>query len=130
MFAEYTDVFSDYPRKTDLRTCKLTLKADSPCKQAPCAMPDALKPVVEAEIINLQESGFIVEFEGDFSSPLVVVRKCDESIRHCCSYIALNERLVDDHYIPANPAEILSSAAGEAVVSTIDLEQTSWQVEM
>ena len=35
LFAEYTDVFSDYLRKTDFIKCKLTLKDESPCKQAP-----------------------------------------------------------------------------------------------
>ena len=120
-FSEYTDVFLDYPGKSDLIKCKLTPKDESPCKQAPYRMPDALKPAVEAEIIKLLENGFIVECESDFSSPLVVVRKRDGSIRLCCNYIALNDRLVDDHYITANPAEILSSAAGAAVVSTIDL---------
>ena len=85
---------------------------------------------MEAEIIKLLESGFIVECESDFSSPLVVVRKREGSIRLCCKYRALNERLVDYHYITANPAEILSSAAGATVVSTIDLKQAFWQVEM
>ena len=129
-FAEYTDVLSAYPRKTDLIKCKLMLKDESPCKQAPYGMPDALKPAVVAEIIKLLENGFIVECDSDFSSPLVVVRKRDGSIRLCCNYIALNERLVDDHYITANSAEILSSAAGAAVVSTIDLKQAFWQVEL
>ena len=78
----------------------------------------------------LLESGFTAECESDFSSPLVVVRKRDGSIRLCCNCIALNERLVNDHYITANPAEILSSAAGATVVSTIDLKQAFWQVEM
>ena len=40
LFAEFTDVFSDYPRKSDLIKCKLTLK--SPCKQAPYGKPNAL----------------------------------------------------------------------------------------
>ena len=110
--------------------CKLTLKDESRCKQAPYGMTDGLKPAVEAEIIKLLESDFIVGYESDFSSPLVVVRKRDGSIRLCRNSIALNERLVDDHYIPANPAEILSLAAGAATVSIIDLKQAIWQVEM
>ena len=77
LFAAYTDVFSDYPGKTDLTKCKLTLKDELPCKQTPYGMPDALKPAVEAEIIKLLENHFIVECESDFSSPLVVVRKRD-----------------------------------------------------
>ena len=93
-------------------------------------MPDVLKPAVEAGIIKLLENGFIIECKSDFNSPLVVVRKRDGSIRLCCNDIALNEISVDDHYITTNPTEILSSATGAAVVSTIDLKQAFWQVEM
>ena len=93
-------------------------------------MPDALKPAVNAEIIKLLENGFIVECASDFSAPIVVVRKQDGSIRICCNYISFNERLVVDNYITANPAEILSSAAGTAVMCTIDIKQAFWQVEL
>ena len=130
LFAEYADVFADYLGKTDLIKYKLTLKDELLCKHASYGMPDALKPAVVAEIIKLLENGFIVECESNFSSLVVIVRKRDGSIRLCCDYIALNERLVNNHYITANLAEILSSAAGAAVVSTIYLKQAFWKVEM
>ena len=60
-------------------------------------MPDTLKPPVETEIIKLLENGFIVECAIDFSSPLVIMRKRDGSMRLCCNNIADNERLVDDN---------------------------------
>ena len=78
LIAEYTDVFSDYPGKKDLIKCKLTLKDNSPCKQALYGMSNALKPAVETEIVKLLETS-----DGDFSSLLVIVRKRDGSIRLC-----------------------------------------------
>ena len=44
--------------------------------------------------------------------------------------MALNEKLVDDHYITADPAAILTKASGALFISMRDLKQAFWQIPM
>ena len=50
---DYSNVFSDYPEKTDLIKIKLTVKNNSPCRHS----SDALKPTVDTEISKLRQNG-------------------------------------------------------------------------
>ena len=61
-------------------------------------IPDALKPEVEDQITKMLQFGLIVESDCEYSSPLVVVKETDGSIRLCVNYIALNERIETDQY--------------------------------
>ena len=100
-------MFSDVPERTDLFQCQIKLKDRNPCKTAAYKAPDSLKPAVEDQITKMLQLGLIEESDIEYSSPLVVVKKTDGSIRLCVNYIALNERIETDQYGAANPNEIL-----------------------
>ena len=89
-----------------------------------------LQPEVERQLTKMLELGLIRESDSDVSSPLVLVRKKDGSIRLCVSYVALNESIEMDHYGAANPDDILSHSAGSRFISTIDIRSAYYQVSM
>ena len=89
----FPDVFSDVPERTDLVQCQLKLKDPASYKMAAYKTPDALNPEVEDQITKMLQLELIEESDSEYSSPLVVVKKTDGSIRLCVNYKALNERL-------------------------------------
>ena len=83
-----SDVFRDLPGRTDLVQWQTKLKDPTPCKMAAYKIPDALKPEVEFQIAKMLQLELIEESNSEYSSPLVVVKKTDGSIRLCVNYIS------------------------------------------
>ena len=123
-------MFTDRPGLTDLVECHLKLKDDRPFEQAAYRIPEAIKPDVERQLFQLLREGIIRESESNVSCPLVIVKKRDGSLQFCGNYNALNERLVDDHYISSNPVEIIANAGGAKHISMIDLRSEYWQIPL
>ena len=77
----FGDVFCDLPGRTDLVECQIKLTDSSPCRKASYKVPYALQPEVGRQLTKMLELCLIRESDSDFSSPLVLVKKKDGSIR-------------------------------------------------
>ena len=72
LLTEFSEVFSDKARRTDLVECVLVIK-DKPCTQSSYRLPEALKVPVEDQLLQLLSDGFLIESDSEYSSPLVVI---------------------------------------------------------
>ena len=59
LLAEFDDVFSEIPGKTNLITHKIRVTNDEPIWQTPYKIPDALRDKVEQELQNMLDAGII-----------------------------------------------------------------------
>lgn len=79
---------------------------------------------------ELLDAGIIRESESPFSSPIVVVRKKDNSVRLCIDFRKLNAQTFKDAYALPNLEEAFSLLTGSKWFSVLDLRSGYYQIEM
>ena len=60
LLAEFGDVFSNAPGRTDLVACKQQVRDEVPCTQASYKPPDSLKAPVEEKLLHSLADVFLV----------------------------------------------------------------------
>lgn len=88
---------------------------------------------IEAVRKHLQEllaAGIIRESESPFASPIVVVRKKDNSVRLCIDFRKLNAQTIRDAYALPNLEEVFTMLTGSKWFSVLDLKSGYYQIEM
>ena len=68
--------------------------------------------------------------KSPWSSPLIMVRKPDNSWRLCIDYRQLNKKTVQQNFPIPRILDILDRLNGSVYFSTLDLKSGYWQVEM
>lgn len=115
---------------TDLVEHKINTGHAPPIKQPPRKIPLAKMQEVENEINDMLEKGIIETSNSPWSSPIVLVRKKDGSIRFCIDYRKLNDLTLKDSYPIPRIDTTLDALSGSKWFSTIDLKSGYWQVKM
>jgi hypothetical protein len=118
LLSDFKHVFTERTGRTHLVGHNIVLTDNKPCSQPPYKIPDALKEQVEEQITKLLENGFIQESQSSYSAPLLAVKNRGNKIRLVNNFKRLNDITQDDGYLMADPAEILTKAAGAKFVST------------
>ena len=101
-----------------------------PIKQAPRHLPLNKREIVKKEVDSMLQNGIIVKSTSPWSSPIVLVTKCDNSTRLCIDYRALNEVTRKDSYPLPNIQDYFDALVGTCWFSSIDLQSRYWQVGM
>lgn len=84
-------------------------------------MPLAFEKEEKQAIDNLLNQGVIRPSNSPWASPLVLVRKKDNSVRLCVDYRQFNKVTKVDAFPIPKVEECLDSVAGASIFSTLDL---------
>ena len=76
----------------------IRVKGDVPVHQQPYRLPHAYREAVEKEIEMMLSEGIIEPCSSEWASPIVVVKKKDNTIRLCAEYRRLNAETRMDAY--------------------------------
>ena len=115
-FAQNDDDVGSIP---DLQM-NIQLNDTTPVQKNYVAVPRPLYPEVKAYIEDLLNRNFIRKSKSSYSSPVVCVRKKDQSLRLCVDYRELNRKThVDRHPIP-RIQETLDNLGGSSWFSVLD----------
>ncbi|KAI4293356.1 hypothetical protein PAPHI01_2630 [Pancytospora philotis] len=86
--------------------------------------------VIAEEIRKMLDRGLIRVSESPYSSPVVLIRKKDGSIRFCVDYRRLNSQTIPKPFPIPNMDELLETVAPAHYYSTLDLEAGYHQIMM
>ena len=85
--------------ETDLVEHQINLEPGSrPFRTSPRRLPYALRTELDAELMQLLESGCIEPSISPYTSGLVLVRKKDDGLRICVDYRGINKDTIPDCY--------------------------------
>ena len=109
---------------------RIRLKDDIPVSQPYRRIPPTQYEEVKEHIKKLLRKGIIKESMSPYASPIVLVRKKDQSLRLCVDYRHLNAKTVRDAYPLPRIEESLDRLHGAKWFSVMDLASGFNQVAM
>ena len=93
-------------------------------------VPPAMYEEVRQHLKEMYECGAIRPSNSPYSSPVVLVRKKDGSLRFCIDMRRINARTPADAYPVPRIEETLDALKGSQWFSTLDLKSGYWQVPL
>ncbi len=115
---------------TDLVYHEINTGDHPPIRQPPRRVPIHQRAELEAELHRLVDEGILEPGAGAWSSPLVLVRKKDGTLRICVCYKKLNDCTKKDAYPIPRIDETLDALTGSTFFSTLDLASGYHQVKL
>ena len=134
LLRKYGDVFSkdsgDIGRTSLVEHSIPVVEGTRPIRQPPHRLGPHKEAEAERQVQELLKQGLIEPSTGAWSSPVVLVRKKDNSWRFCIDYRRLNAVTQQDAYPIPRIDESLDALAGSRHFSTLDLTSGYWQVPL
>lgn len=91
MVEEFQDVFSYMPGKTDLVECHQDTTSSRVVSARQCPLPFAVRKVITEEVQNMMNLGIVEQSNSAYNSPVLVIKKPDDTHRFCVDFRKLNE---------------------------------------
>ncbi len=126
----FSEVFSDNPGETNLVEHHIELSSNEPLKSKVYPLPFSVKTVIDDEISKMLELDVIEPSESAYVSPIVLVRKKDNTHRFCVDYRVINKVTVFDPEPMPKPIEIYAKLKEAKYLSKLDLCKGYWQISM
>ena len=126
--SDYTDVLREEPGELKGDEIEINTGDSPPIRSMPSRLCPAWRAQVKDEIDQLLRGKIIEPGKGPWSSPIVLVRKPDGSIRLCVDFRKLNAVTTPDPYCIPMIEDLLDQVGTSTFLSKIDLSKGFYQI--
>ena len=126
--SKYRSVFTDLPGTTNLAEHVIETTVKEPVRAKPYPTPYAVRETVEEEVQKMLDMGVIEPSCSPYNSPIVLVKKKDNSTRFCIDFRRLNAVSKFDTHPMGNTEDILAKVKNDKYFTKIDLAKGYWQI--
>ncbi|GKD40151.1 putative mitochondrial protein, partial [Tanacetum coccineum] len=129
----YDEVFAVPTKLPPIRSQdhRITLMPGTqPVNTRPYRHPHVQKDAIEAMVKELLDSGVIKHNQSSFASPVVMVKKKDNSWRMCVDYRQLNKHTIKDKFPIPIIEELIDELNGSVIFTKLDLRSGYHQIRM
>ncbi|KAL5473550.1 hypothetical protein EMCRGX_G028043 [Ephydatia muelleri] len=133
LLMEYADVFafnSGQIGRTNILKHRIDTGNTPPVHLLPRRIPQSRREEMAKLVKDMLEQGAIQQSDSPWSSPVVLVKKKDGSVRFCVDYRKVNSVTRKDAYPLPRVDDTLDTLAGSRLFTTLDLASGYWQVEV
>ena len=133
LLREYRRVLAEHEHdlgKTSLVKHTIPLVSEIPIKQRAYRVPYAQQEVVRKLVKDMEDNDIIRKSSSPWTSPVVMVKKKDGSLRFCVDFRKLNEATRKDTYPLPRIDEMLDKLGRSTIFTTLDLQSGYWQIEV
>lgn len=127
---EFSSTLTDKPGLTDLIEFSLKLTDNKPIRLKPYPLPHAKIDDVRREIKTMLDLGVIEKTDSAYGSPIVLIKKRDNSFRFCVDYRKLNQVTEFCAEPLPDPDLIFTKLANAHYYTKIDLSRGFWQIKV
>lgn len=114
---------------TDLIKHKIVTSA-TPIKQRYYPVNPVMQAHIDKELNEMLEQGIVERSNSPWSSPIVMVKKKDNSYRFCVDFRKLNAVTEKDAYAIPYVSHTLDKLSKAKYFSTIDIKSAFWQIKL
>ena len=128
---EYRDIFALSPEelgRTDLVQHRIDTGDHPPIRQRPYRVSDKQRGIIEEHVTDMLNRGIIQPSVSPWASPVVLVKKKDNTDRFCVDFRRLNAVTRKDSFPIPRVDDTLDALNGTQFFSTMDLISGYWQV--
>ena len=128
--SQFQSLFTDAPGTTSLAQHHIKLTSDQPVRSRPYPVPYSLRVSLKKDITDMMTMGVIRESSSPYASPVVVVKKKDNTNRICVDYRKLNKLTVFDPEPMPTAEHLFQKLNGDKYFTRIDLSKGYWQISI
>ena len=133
LLRECADVFAEEGKplgRTALVSHHIDTGTNPPVRIRGRRIPPHQRQAVDEVLDDMLRHDIIRPSVSSWSSPLLLVKKKDGSMRCCVDYRQLNERTIKDAYPLPRVDESIDALAGAKYFSVLDLKSGFWQCQL
>lgn len=124
------DVCSDGLGQTTVTSHHIATDGSRIIRRRPYRVSSSERKVIEEQVNDMLARNVIRPSTSPWSSPVVLVKKRDGSVRFCVDYRALNKITRKDVYPMPRIDDALDTLQGAEYFSSLDLRSGYWQIPM
>ena len=121
--SQFQSLFTEAPGTTSLAQHHIKLTSDQPVRSRPYPVPYSLRESLKKDITDMMTMGVIRESSSPYASPVVVVKKKDNTNRICVDYRKLNKLTVFDPEPMPTAEQLFQKLNGDKYFTRIDLSK-------
>ena len=122
--------FTDLPLLCNVGECSLVMEDNAPVRVKQYPLPHSQQQIIEDEVKAMLKAGIIERSSSPYSSPILLVKKKDGSMRFCIDFRKLNTKIVFDGEPLPDVDTLFANLSGAVWYSKIDLAKGYYQISM